>query len=183
MQQFWSFYHKTWNCSKIKGKLAMFGHTNKDTHSNIVSEFEKAHMLLYSQPPSSWELSLLHKRTASSLCLMLAILLTLLPLSLVFTPLPSPDSFKECSQLHKSFGGRPIKLSPINHHVVHLITTRKAENAVQVTKSLKNITNQSLSTTKVRCHLKKAGMKAMEKKMPSSFCQASQSLFGLCSCP
>jgi transposase len=71
---------------------------------------------------------------------------------------------KERSELNKSSGGRPTKLSPTNiRHAVHLITTRKAENAVQVTKSLRNITNQSLSPTTVRRHLKKAGMKAVVK--------------------
>src|SRR6266566_3102842 len=71
---------------------------------------------------------------------------------------------KECSELHKSSGGHPTKLSPTNiHHAVHFITTRKAENAVQVTKSLKNITNQSLSPSTVRLYLKKAGMKAVVK--------------------
>src|SRR6266550_758463 len=71
---------------------------------------------------------------------------------------------KECSELNKSSGGRPTKLSPTNIcHAVHLITTRKAENAVQVTKSLKNITNQSLSPSTVCLHLKKAGMKAVVK--------------------
>ena len=72
---------------------------------------------------------------------------------------------KERSELHKSFGGRPTKLFPTNiYYAIHLITTRKAENAVQVTKSLKNITNKSLSTTTVQRHLKKAGMKAVVKK-------------------
>src|ERR1700679_1477532 len=71
---------------------------------------------------------------------------------------------KECSELSKSSGGRPKKLSPVNiRHAVHLITTRKAENAVQVTKSLQNITNQSLSPTTVQRHLKKASMKAVVK--------------------
>src|SRR6266576_1398232 len=71
---------------------------------------------------------------------------------------------KEHSELHKSSGGHSIKLSPANIcYAVHLITTRKAENAVQVTKTLKNITNQSLSPTTVRHHLKKAGMKAVVK--------------------
>ena len=78
---------------------------------------------------------------------------------------------KECSELHKSSGGHPTKLSPANIcHAVHLITTRKAENAVQVTKTLKNITNQSLSPTTVQCHLKKAGIKAVVKtKCPLFF--------------
>ena len=72
---------------------------------------------------------------------------------------------KECSELHKSSGGRPTKLSPTNiHHAVHLITTKKAVNAVQVIKSLKTITNQSLSPTTVWRHLKKAGMKAVVKR-------------------
>ncbi len=71
---------------------------------------------------------------------------------------------KECSELHKSSGGRPTKLSLANiHHAVYLIITRKAENAVQVTKTLKNITNQSLSPTIVQHHLKKAGIKAVVK--------------------
>ena len=57
---------------------------------------------------------------------------------------------KECSELYKLSGGCPTKLSPTNIcHAIHLITTRKAENAVQVTKSLKTITNQSLSPTTV----------------------------------
>ena len=57
---------------------------------------------------------------------------------------------KECSELHKLSGGHPTKLSSTSiRHAVHLITTRKAENAVQVTKSLKTITNQSLSPTTV----------------------------------
>ena len=72
---------------------------------------------------------------------------------------------KERSELYKLSGGCPTKLSSINiHHAVHLITTRKAENAVQVTKSLKTITNQSLSPTTVQRHLKKAGMKAVIKR-------------------
>ena len=53
---------------------------------------------------------------------------------------------KEHSELYKSSGGYSTKLSPTNIcHAVHLITIRKAENAVQVIKSLKTITNKSLS--------------------------------------
>src|SRR6266436_5390916 len=71
---------------------------------------------------------------------------------------------KEHSRLQKSSGGCPKKLSPANiYHAVHLITSQKAENAVQVTKALSNITNQSLSPSTVRLHLKKAGMKAVVK--------------------
>ena len=72
---------------------------------------------------------------------------------------------KECSELHKSSDGCSTKLSPTNIcHAIHLITTKKAENAVQVTKSLKTITNQSLSPTTVQQHLKEAGIKAVVKR-------------------
>src|SRR6266699_6068691 len=82
----------------------------------------------------------------------------------VYTSTISRLHFKECSELHKSSGGCPTKLSPTNiHHAVHLIIIRKAENAVQVTKTLKNITNQSLSPSTVCLHLKKAGIKAVVK--------------------
>ena len=71
---------------------------------------------------------------------------------------------KERSELQKSIGGRPSKLSPPNiRHAIHLISTQKAENAVQVTKTLTNIINKPLSPTTVRRHLKNAGMKAVVK--------------------
>ena len=71
---------------------------------------------------------------------------------------------KEHSELQKSIGGRPSKLSPPNiHHTIHLISTQKAENAVQVTKTLSNIINKPFSLTTVHYHLKKAGMKAVVK--------------------
>ena len=50
------------------------------------------------------------------------------------------------SELQKSTEGRPKKLSPSNIcHAIHLISTQRAENAVQVTKTLTNIINQPLS--------------------------------------
>ena len=43
---------------------------------------------------------------------------------------------KQCSLLSKAVRGHPSKLSPINiQHAQHLITSGKAENAVQVTKA------------------------------------------------
>ena len=45
----------------------------------------------------------------------------------------------------------------------NLITSQKAENVVQVTKTLSNIINQPLSPTTVHLHLKKTGMKAVVK--------------------
>ena len=72
---------------------------------------------------------------------------------------------KECSSLQKSTGGHPSKLSPANvHHAIHLISTQKAENAVQVTKTLTNIINQPLHPNTVCQHLKKTGMKAVVKQ-------------------
>jgi hypothetical protein len=63
---------------------------------------------------------------------------------------------KEHSELQRSSGGCPIKLFSVNiHYAVHLIISQKAENTVQVTKTLHNITNQSLSPSTVHLHLKK----------------------------
>ena len=67
--------------------------------------------------------------------------------------------------LPKLSGGRPTKLSSSNiHHGLCLISTGKAENAVQVTKALQDITNEPLSAQTTRQHLKKAGMKAVVKR-------------------
>ena len=47
---------------------------------------------------------------------------------------------KKRSDLQKSVGGHPAKLSPANiYYAIHLISSRKAENAVQVTKTLSNV--------------------------------------------
>lgn len=67
--------------------------------------------------------------------------------------------------LTKAPGGRPSKLSDTNiRHALRLISSGKAENAVQVTKALKDITNQPLSAQTVRNGLKDVGMKAVVKK-------------------
>jgi len=72
---------------------------------------------------------------------------------------------KHCPHLSKSLGGCPSKLSPANiHHAQHLISSGKADTAVDVTKTLRNVTNQSLSAQTVHNSLKLAGMKAMVKK-------------------
>ena len=71
---------------------------------------------------------------------------------------------KKRSSLQKSTGGHPSKLSPTNiRHAQHLITSGQAENAVQNTKALVNITNQFLSSSTVCTHLKRSGMKAVVK--------------------
>jgi len=67
--------------------------------------------------------------------------------------------------LPKSFGGCPPKLSPSNIcHGIYLISSGKAENAVQVTRTLQDIINQPLSAQTTRRYLKEAGMKAVVKK-------------------
>ena len=72
---------------------------------------------------------------------------------------------KECSELQKSTNRHLSKLPLANiRHAVYLITTQRAKNAVQVTKTLKNVINQPLSPSKVRLHLKKTGIKAVVKK-------------------
>ena len=75
---------------------------------------------------------------------------------------------KEHSVLLKAIGGHPYKLSPTNIcHAQHLITLGKAENAVQVTKALSNIINQTLFANTIYLHLKKADMKAVVKSKHS----------------
>src|SRR5215475_3309877 len=72
---------------------------------------------------------------------------------------------KHCSSLQKSLGGHPSKLTPANtRYAIHLITSRKAENAVQIIRTLRDIINQPLSAKTVCCHLSQAGMKAVVKR-------------------
>ena len=71
---------------------------------------------------------------------------------------------KEHSELQKATGGHPLKLSSANvQHAICLISSGKAENAIQVTKTLTNIVNQPLSTSTVCRQLRKTGMKAVVK--------------------
>ncbi|KIJ09662.1 hypothetical protein PAXINDRAFT_37280, partial [Paxillus involutus ATCC 200175] len=84
---------------------------------------------------------------------------------------------KEHSDLQKSSGDCLSKLSPTNvHHAIHFISTHRAENAVQVTKSLTNIINQPLHPNTVHQHLKKTGMKAVVKQkhpiLSARYCMA-----------
>src|SRR3984893_5037076 len=79
---------------------------------------------------------------------------------------------KHHSSLSKPLGGQPSLLSDANIcYALHLISSQKAENAVQITKSLQDITNQPLSSKTV-CHgLQKAGMKAVVKQKKPSLSQ------------
>src|SRR6266481_926630 len=70
-----------------------------------------------------------------------------------------------CPDVPKSSGGHPAKLSPANiWHAVNLITSGKAETAVQVSKALQTITNQPVTSQTVCQHLRRTGMKAVVKK-------------------
>jgi len=72
---------------------------------------------------------------------------------------------KHCPTIKKSLGGRPAKLSPANiHYTVYLITSQKAENAVQVNKELCNVERTSMNPNTVCRCLKKHDMKAVVKK-------------------
>src|SRR6266487_3005831 len=60
--------------------------------------------------------------------------------------------------LKKPTGGRPPKLSEADtRYAQHLISSRKAENASQITQILKEITNQSLTSQTTRNHLREVG--------------------------
>lgn len=68
-----------------------------------------------------------------------------------------------------STGGRPRKLSTANiSYAVRLITSHKAENATQVTRSLQEFVEGSVSTKTVRRALRSAGLRPVVKcKWPS----------------
>jgi hypothetical protein len=60
-----------------------------------------------------------------------------------------------CPELPKSSGGHSHKLTSANiNYAKCIIRMRKADNAVQVTRSLKNVTNQSISPQTVCCNLR-----------------------------
>ena len=72
---------------------------------------------------------------------------------------------EHCPNLPKATGGRPSIISPTDmRHAIRLLGTGKAENAVQITKTLQDVKNHSISPQTIRRHLKKAGMKAVVKQ-------------------
>jgi transposase len=76
---------------------------------------------------------------------------------------------KHRSSLQKSLGGRPSKLTiPNIRHATRLITSGKVKTTAQVTRALRDITNQPLSTQTTRRRLKDtAGLKpVVVKKKP-----------------
>ena len=72
---------------------------------------------------------------------------------------------QHCFETPKSLGGHPIKLTSANiTYTKCLIHMQKADNAVQVTKPLEDVTNQSISSQTVRHSLHKAGIRPVVKK-------------------
>ena len=69
------------------------------------------------------------------------------------------------SELAKSSGGCHSKLTPANiGYAKQIVHMGKADNAVQVTKALQDVTNQSISSQAVCCNLKKYGLRPVVKK-------------------
>lgn len=69
-----------------------------------------------------------------------------------------------CPHLEKKTGGRPRKLSDLDiRHASRMITTSRAENAVQVTRILRDTTNLDAGAQTIRRALKRDGFKAKKK--------------------
>ena len=76
----------------------------------------------------------------------------------VHTSITSRLHRKHYPYLYKSSDGGPTKLSSSNIcHNLHLISTGKVENAIQVTNALQDITNEPLSAQTTHQHLNKLG--------------------------
>jgi transposase len=73
--------------------------------------------------------------------------------------------------VQKCRAGAPAKLTKVDKRIlVRMITSGKADNAVQLTRQLKDIANMKCSPQTVRCALKEVGLKAMSKKRSRDFC-------------
>ena len=72
---------------------------------------------------------------------------------------------KHCPGLANLTGSHPPKLSASDiRHTLYLFSSKKAENAVQVTQALRDVGGTSLSASTTRRHLKRASLKAVIKK-------------------
>ena len=78
---------------------------------------------------------------------------------------------KHSPSLQKSSGGHPTKLSETNiHHVICFIGAGRADNAVQVTKTCRDVINQPITSLHktIKNGLKKDGLKTVvTKKTPT----------------
>src|SRR5258708_31863647 len=71
---------------------------------------------------------------------------------------------QHCSTIPKAQGGRPSKLnSPTIPHAIHIISTGRADTAVQVAKPLQETFPGSVSSQTVQRALKKTGLNAVVK--------------------
>jgi transposase len=76
--------------------------------------------------------------------------------------------------VQKCRSGRPSKLTATDKHkLVHTIASGRADNAVQLTRQLKDVTNVECSAQTVRNTLKKAGLKAAPKKKSRDSCRGT----------
>lgn len=72
---------------------------------------------------------------------------------------------KHLPNLPKSSGGRPSKVTPTDiRHATCLISSGKADTAVDVVKTLQDVKNISISSQTMCRHLRKSGLKAVVKK-------------------
>ena len=72
---------------------------------------------------------------------------------------------KHCPNLPKATGGHPSIISPTDmQHATQPFGTGKAENAVQITKTLQDVKNHFISPQTICCHLKKASIKVVVKQ-------------------
>jgi len=72
---------------------------------------------------------------------------------------------KHWSSISKATGGRPHKLSPTDtQYTIRLITSQKADNATDATKTLQNMTNTSFTVKTVCRALCGVAMKAVTKR-------------------
>ena len=99
--------------------------------------------------------------TISFLSLILACLVTKSHLRLVFPMPPSPDFTPNIVPVFKSpheAAQQSFQLSKTNiHHAICLIGSGRADNAIWVTKSLRDVVNQPISTQTIQNGLKNVG--------------------------
>ena len=70
-----------------------------------------------------------------------------------------------CPELPKSSSGHSCKLTSANiNYAKRVVCMCKADNVVQVTRSLRNVTNQSISPQTVCCNLREAGLWPVVKR-------------------
>ena len=88
---------------------------------------------------------------------------------------------EHCPNLPKATGGHPSIISPTDmQHAIQLLGTGKAENAVQITKTLQDVKNHSISPQTIHHHLKKAGMKAVVKQKHPLLSKHQERKVGFC---